>query len=124
MFSPIRVIEEALDQLSTSIIVKEVGQGIGPQSLLALMKLPLAAIEFAAFGGTNFAKLENLRDPRTETIDPICFVGHDPNEMIDLVHQILEKHQGDVRCKEFIISGGVKIFKNQWRIMGAIQKGE
>ena len=106
--SPIRVIEEALDQLSTSIIVKEVGQGIGPQSLLALMKLPLAAIEFAAFGGTNFAKLENLRDSRTETIDPICFVGHDPSEMIDLVHHILEKHQEDVRCKEFIISGGVK----------------
>ena len=40
--------------------------------------------------------------------DPICFVGHDPSEMIDLVHHILEKHQEDVRCKEFIISGGVK----------------
>jgi len=106
--SPIRVIEEAIDQLSTNIIVKEVGQGIGPESLLALMKLPLAAIEFAAFGGTNFAKLENLRDPRTDSIDPICFVGHDPDEMIDLVHNILETHADDIRCQDFIISGGVK----------------
>ena len=30
------------------MIVKEVGQGMGPESLRALLKLPLQAIEFAA----------------------------------------------------------------------------
>jgi isopentenyl-diphosphate delta-isomerase len=106
--TPIQVIAETIEILNSKIIVKEVGQGIGPKSLLALMKLPLAAIEFAAYGGTNFAKLENLRDPRTQIIDPICYVGHDPDEMIDMVHYILDEHMGDVRCKQFIISGGVK----------------
>ena len=108
--TPIQIIEEAVNKLDGKIIVKEVGQGIGPRSLLALMKLPISAIEFAGYGGTNFAKLENLRDPRTEDIDPICFVGHDPVEMIDLVHQILNEHSGDIRCQEFIISGGVKSY--------------
>jgi len=106
--TPIQIIAETTDRLSCNVIVKEVGQGIGPRSLYALMKLPLAAIEFAGFGGTNFAKLENLRDPRTRTIDPICYVGHEPDEMIDMVHNILDGHQDDVRCKHFIISGGVK----------------
>ena len=106
--TPLQIIEETLSIVSTNIIVKEEGQGIGPQSLKALMKLPLAAIEFASFGGTNFAKLENLRDPRTNTIDPICFVGHDPNEMIDIVHAIIKEHPNEIRCKEFIISGGIK----------------
>lgn len=106
--TPIQVITETIERLNCKIIVKEVGQGIGPQSLLALMKLPLAAIEFAGYGGTNFAKLENLRDPRNQTIDPICYVGHDPDEMIDMVHGILGSHMDDVRCTEFIISGGVK----------------
>ncbi len=107
--TPMAVIESALDKLNCPIIVKEVGQGIGPQSLLALMKLPLAAIEFAAYGGTNFAKLENLRDPRTDQIDPICFVGHHPTEMIEMIHRILEEcPSDDIACKEFIISGGIK----------------
>ena len=106
--TPIQIISQAIDQLKCKIIVKEVGQGIGPKSLLELMKLPLAAIEFAGYGGTNFAKLENLRDPRTQTIDPICYVGHDPDEMIDIVHHIIEDHEDHVRCQQFIISGGVK----------------
>jgi len=106
--APIQVISETVDRLKCKIIVKEVGQGIGPKSLLALMKLPLAAIEFAGYGGTNFAKLENLRDPRTQSIDPICYIGHDPNEMIDMVHHIIEEHEDGVRCQQFIISGGVK----------------
>ena len=106
--TPIQVIAETLERLNCKIIVKEVGQGIGPQSLLALMKLPLAAIEFAGYGGTNFAKLENLRDPLTQTTDPICYVGHDPDEMIDMVHKILDTHMDEARCTEVIISGGVK----------------
>lgn len=106
--TPLQLIETLLDQLDINIIVKEVGQGFGPKSLKALMSLPLVAIEFGAFGGTNFAKLENLRDPKTDSIDPICFVGHDSSEMIDLVHQILASDTSSIRCKSFIISGGVK----------------
>lgn len=105
--TPLESVQEVLNVVNKKIIVKEVGQGMGPQSLLALMKLPIAAIEFAAFGGTNFAKLENLRDSRTDEIDPICFVGHNISEMISYVDDISQLGH-DIHCKEFILSGGVK----------------
>lgn len=105
--TPYQSVQEVLNVVKKKIIVKEVGQGMGPQSLLELMKLPIAAIEFAAFGGTNFAKLENLRDTRTDEIDPICFVGHSIPEMIGYVNEIMQLGN-DIRCEEFILSGGVK----------------
>jgi len=58
---PIETIAELLELVSFPVIIKEVGQGMGPKSLNALVQMPLAAIEFGAFGGTNFSKLEVLR---------------------------------------------------------------
>ena len=63
-FSPIETIKKTVDLCKSfdfKMIVKEVGQGMGPQSLKALSMLPIDAIELAGFGGTNFAKLEQLR---------------------------------------------------------------
>ena len=51
-----------LAKTKVSVIVKEVGQGMGPESLKRLLSLPLCAVEFAAYGGTNFSKLELLRN--------------------------------------------------------------
>lgn len=107
-YTPLQTIQELIDKLDISIIVKEVGQGFGPQSLEELMKLPITAIEFGAFGGTNFAKLENLRDPKTDIIDPICFVGHDCSEMISLINDKMLNANGQYQCTNFIISGGVR----------------
>ena len=104
--TPLRTIEEVLNVIKGKIVVKEVGQGMGPESLKALMKLPLAAIEFGAFGGTNFAKLENLRDPRTDEIDPICMVGHDILDMIGFIHNIAQT-ENNILCRDYILSGGV-----------------
>ncbi len=104
--SPVESIKRVLDVSQFPIIAKEVGQGMGPESLRCLMELPLAAIEFGAYGGTNFAKLENMRDPRTNLIDPICFVGHTVDEMIGFIHSIGKQIRPE--CQEFIISGGVK----------------
>ncbi len=106
--TPYQAIESLLEQCDYPLIVKEVGQGIGPRSLEALLQLPLAAIEFGAYGGTNFAKLESLRDPITEVIDPICYVGHSISDMIDSIRSIAE--QKTLVCKEFIISGGIQSY--------------
>ena len=58
------------------VIVKEVGQGMGPQSLKALYSLPIQAIDFAAGGGTNFAKLEIFRSNENDCEnDPIFQYG-------------------------------------------------
>lgn len=57
-----------LEKVEFPIIVKEVGQGMGYQSLKALFQLPLAAVDFAASGGTNFARLELLRRDRKSVV--------------------------------------------------------
>jgi len=107
-FAPIDAIEQLLEHVDYKIIVKEVGQGMGPLSIESLIKLPIAALEFGAYGGTNFAKLEAMRESTGDEIDPICFVGHTPEDMIKSIVDISGKH--DVQCKEYIISGGISTY--------------
>ncbi|MCB0573814.1 MAG: isopentenyl-diphosphate delta-isomerase, partial [Saprospiraceae bacterium] len=80
---PLDTLRELLEIPELKVIVKEVGQGFGPESLRALLQLPLEAVEFAAAGGTNFAKLELLRsDPEKQMIfEKIAAVGHSAAEM-------------------------------------------
>jgi isopentenyl-diphosphate delta-isomerase len=108
--APIDTIQRFMDQFSYPVIVKEVGQGMGPESLRRLLQLPLQAIEFAAFGGTNFARVELLRDEHAEKelFEPLSYIGEDANSMLEYVNRIIE--QEDPLCKELIISGGIKTF--------------
>ncbi len=110
-FSPIETIKKLLDQTDFRVIVKEVGQGMGPQSLRALMKLPLEAIEFAAFGGTNFALVELERSvPAMKShYEPLTSVGHSAEEMLDLANHIIDT-EPEILCRQLIISGGIKTF--------------
>ena len=100
--SPLETIKRFLDDVSYPVLVKEVGQGMGPRSLKALLSLPIHGIEFGAFGGTNFTKLESLRAKDTELREPFIHVGHTAEEMVMIVNAFPK-----VR-KEFIISGGIK----------------
>ncbi|EPZ51122.1 putative isopentenyl-diphosphate delta-isomerase, type 2 [Bacteriovorax sp. BAL6_X] len=109
--SPLEIITICLEEFDFPIIVKEVGQGMGPKSLAALMQLELAAIEFAAFGGTNFSKLEFIRNSNDLSIhEPLCHVGHTALEMVNMSNQIIDQLGEQVRCKNFIISGGIKSY--------------
>lgn len=109
-YSPIETIEKFLDKFSFPLIVKEVGQGMGPDSLKALLKLPLQAIEFAAFGGTNFARVELLREKSAQAslFEPLSHIGISAPTMVDLVNEIVREE--DPVCKELIISGGIRNF--------------
>ena len=108
---PLVTIKELLNKTDLKIIVKEVGQGMGPESLISLMKLPLAAIDFGAHGGTNFAMLEMIRgnEIRKEVYEPVANVGHTAVEMVEFVNGILGSSE-NLACRNFIISGGVKSF--------------
>jgi isopentenyl-diphosphate delta-isomerase len=94
------------------VIVKEVGQGMGPTSLRALISLPFAAIEFGAFGGTNFSKLEWLRDRVGERAEhlPLTQVGHGAEEMLLTCNQIYSELGERALCRSLIISGGIQDF--------------
>jgi len=110
--SPLDIVKLCLEHFDFPIIVKEVGQGFGPKSMLELLKLPVQAIDFAANGGTNFAKLEMLRadDYFHELYKGLANVGHSAVEMVEQLRDIIKSENRSFACQEIIISGGVKNF--------------
>jgi isopentenyl-diphosphate delta-isomerase len=110
--SPLETVKRVLDVVSFPVIVKEVGQGFGPKSLEALLQLPLEALDYGAFGGTNFSKLENLRRDSVERtlLEPVQHVGHTAVEMSDWINQLHTKLGSKVLCKRIIVSGGITTF--------------
>ncbi len=119
---PLVTIERLLESADYPIIVKEVGQGMGKESLRALLKLPLAAVDFAANGGTNFAKLELLRsDPLKHQIyEQLAFVGHSADEMMHMTNELIEELGPDRACDQIIISGGVKHFLDGYYLVESV----
>ena len=109
---PLETIQALLNEAEYPIIVKEVGQGFGPKSLEALLKLPLAAIDFGASGGTNFAMLELLRsdEERLNAYLPLARVGHSAEEMVRLCNDLVWRLGDSIKCRQIIISGGIADF--------------
>lgn len=121
--TPLQVIETLLDEVRTPVIVKEVGQGMGPASLRALMQLPLAAIDFAANGGTNFARLEMLRsdEGKAAIYEQLAHVGHSAYQMTLMANQLLDELGAKAVCRQFIISGGVRTFLDGYYLTQTLQ---
>lgn len=106
----IETIETVCNTIGLPIIVKEVGQGMGPKSLEAIFKLPISAIELAGYGGTNFSILEQRRQYGDEIVErtpysPFGYVGCTAEEMIDDLNRLNLIYKRDI---EVIISGGIK----------------
>jgi len=120
---PLVTIQKVLSSIDAKIIVKEVGQGMGYESLKALFQLPLEAIDFAASGGTNFAKLELLRsDEQYQSIyEPLAKIGHSAAEMVGFCNLIFEELGDKVQCPQVIISGGVRNFLDGYYLMNKLQ---
>jgi isopentenyl-diphosphate delta-isomerase len=108
--APIETLKKFVSRVSFKVIVKEVGHGFGPASLKALLDLPIAAIEFGAFGGTNFSTLELLRQniSQTDNNSLIQFsnVGHTALEMVEILNSLQTNHKC-LSTKEIIIAGGI-----------------
>ena len=104
---PIELIKYIRDILKSRLIVKEVGQGYGPKSMQALVDIGVDAIDFAAYGGTNFATIELARASTAfrETHQPLANVGHTAADMVQYFNQL--KNADNVAV---IISGGVKTY--------------
>jgi len=105
---PVETIERLLETIDFQLIVKEVGQGFGPQSIRRLLQLPLTAIEFGAFGGTNFSKVEIQRNSilRQELHQPFVNIGVTAEEMVNLINNMALGGE-DFACNQLIISGGI-----------------
>jgi len=108
----IESIERLLSESAYPIIVKEVGQGFGKASLEKLLQLPLAAIDLAGFGGTNFSKLELLRSDQTrfDCLSNMFYIGHNCHEMSDIINDYFDEHGENIKCQKIIFSGGIRDF--------------
>jgi isopentenyl-diphosphate delta-isomerase len=109
---PLETIQALIEAYKGQVIVKEVGQGFGPASMRALLTLPLAALEFAAAGGTNFAKLELLRSEpeKMQTFEQLAAVGHTALDMLGLANSTAQALGNACQTKSLIISGGIRNF--------------
>lgn len=117
--APVHTVERLLERAKYPIIVKEVGQGMGPGSLKKLFQLPLIAVEFAAFGGTNFSRLELYRQTdkaKMKAYTPLANVGLDANAMLEIANQIVDSNE-EIRCKQIILSGGIKNFLDGYYLL-------
>jgi isopentenyl-diphosphate delta-isomerase len=103
---PAETISRFLSLTNMQVIVKEVGQGMGPESIRVLLSMPIAAFELAAFGGTNFAMLELARKGGASGgLSPLAYAGHTAHEMVEIINTLPE-----TSCRQLIISGGIRNF--------------
>ncbi len=116
---PLETLQELLGVVDFPVAIKEVGQGMGPSSLRAALQLPLAAIEFGAFGGTNFSALEMQRN-LFKSLEPLAEVGHSAEEMLTHTNALLRDLGPRAQCAEFIISGGVTSFLHGLALMQSL----
>ncbi|MFN3939423.1 MAG: hypothetical protein ACK4IY_02475, partial [Chitinophagales bacterium] len=120
---PLNTLKNLMEKADFPVIVKEVGQGFGPASISALLQLPIAALDFGALGGTNFSKLELLRNEtaKLEANSPLAHIGHTAADMIDFVNKANEELKDKVLCREIIISGGIQNFTDGFYCMQKLQ---
>lgn len=121
--APIDTIEALLALADYPIIVKEVGQGMGPASIQRLLELPIAALDFGALGGTNFARLELMRANKMEKelFESLAFAGHTAAEMVNFVNNILTADNARIQCKQVIVSGGIRNFLDGYDSISRLQ---
>jgi len=114
---PVETIKKTLELFSFPVVVKEVGQGMGPESIKQLLQLPIKALEFGAYGGTNFSLTELIRN-KGQDIDvfsPFTLIGHTAEEMLNIINSYVENTS--LKCNELIISGGIHNFLDGFYLM-------
>lgn len=113
--APLITLQKFLENCPYKVIVKEVGQGLGPKSLKALLELPIAGIELGAFGGTNFTLLEKMRGEEDLSREGFINVGHTAREMVTFLNAL------PARNKEIIISGGIKSMLDGYELKSTLK---
>ena len=123
LYPPEETIQRVIDLFpELKIIVKEVGQGMGYPSLKTLFQLPIEAVDFAANGGTNFAKLELLRsNPQKQALyDKLVNIGHSAAEMTQFTNAIVDELGDKCLCQQVIISGGIQDFLDGYYLINKL----
>ncbi len=123
MVPPVETISRLLDINGLKVMVKEVGQGMGPGSLVELMKLPIEAVDFGAAGGTSFSILEIMRASQKTGLHygDLAATGHTAEEMAGFVNQILDNEGSKILCRQVIVSGGIRGFMDGYYLTSKLK---
>jgi isopentenyl-diphosphate delta-isomerase len=100
----LETIQHCAEKLNVPVIVKEVGAGMGPNSVKKLMNAGINWIEIAGRGGTNWASIELARngsEREQEIASPFLDWGMDTVEILPAVHAACP-------TLNFIGSGGIR----------------
>jgi isopentenyl-diphosphate delta-isomerase len=100
----LETIQHCAEKLNVPVIVKEVGAGMGPNSVKQLMNAGINWIEIAGRGGTNWASIELARngsEREQEIASPFLDWGMDTVEILPAVHAACP-------TLSFIGSGGIR----------------
>ena len=100
-------IAEVCAELEVPVLVKEVGFGLAPEDVAALVDAGVAGVDVAGAGGTNWARVEGLRDGRAGAV-AAAFAdwGLPTAEAVRGARRVLdERDRGDVTL---IGSGGLR----------------
>jgi isopentenyl-diphosphate delta-isomerase len=54
-------IERIVNRINVPVIIKETGFGMSRETIAALVSVGVSIVDVGGFGGTNFAKIENMR---------------------------------------------------------------
>jgi isopentenyl-diphosphate Delta-isomerase len=119
LVDPLKSINNFIEKSPFKVLLKEVGQGMGPHSVKALAELKIAGFEFGAFGGTNFSKLELLRNEGRQNLNPLCQVGHSAEEMVGFLKS---SNSSKVKDLEIIVSGGITNFLDAHYLMEKLDR--
>lgn len=94
------------EQLDAPVVIKEVGFGLGPRDVARLVDAGVAGIDVAGAGGTNWARLEGLRDSHAGAVAE-AFVdwGLPTAQAVSGARDVLDAHGAGVTL---IGSGGLR----------------
>lgn len=104
--SPMKTLERLKKETKLPIMIKGVGQGIGPKSLKALADLNFLGIEFGAWGGTNFSILEASR--KSHSVDLWKDLGRLGQSKDQMMNDIIDLKNLFSEETHLIISGGIR----------------
>ncbi len=93
-------IERIASDIHVPVIVKEVGFGMSRESIRRLIESGIRAIDVGGAGGTNFAKVENLR--QSEPLSMFETWG------LTTAQSLLEAGEIDTRETQIIATGGIR----------------
>jgi isopentenyl-diphosphate delta-isomerase len=101
----LRRVAEVCAHLPVPVVVKEVGFGLAPADVRGLIEAGVAGIDVAGAGGTNWARLEGMRDDRAGSV-AAAFAdwGLPTADAVRLARDVLDEERSDALL---IGSGGL-----------------